>query len=86
MRDGSNSKHYIRDDGGIPNYSVGRRPDDYTQPAVYLGDDKQFVKDNTMQLQVHMIEDRNSGIVSPTLALFLPNAVIAQLTGLVIKA
>lgn len=88
MRDKTDtySKHDIRDDGGIPNYSVGRRPDDYSKPAVYLGDDYQFVKDNSMQLQIHMIQDRKSGVVSPTLALFLPNAVIAQLTNLVIKA
>ena len=88
MRDeeGNTSKHQIRDDGGIPNYSVGRRPQDLAKPATYLGDDYQFRKNNTMQLQVHMIEDLRTGIVSPTLALYIPIEVVGKLTNLVIKA
>ena len=88
MRDapGNTSKHEIRDDGGIPNYSVGRRPKELYKPTIYLGDDEQFKKPNTMQLQVHMIEDTLSGVVSPTLALFLPIEVVSKLTNLVIKA
>ena len=84
--DGSTSKHPIREDGSIPNYSVGRRPQDLSKPAIYLGDDYQFKKANTMQLQVHMIEDTKSGIVSPTLALYLPTEVVGKLTNLVMKA
>lgn len=88
MRDDPNStsKHPIRIDGGIPNYSVGRRPQDLSQDAIYLGDDYQFKKVDTMQLQIHMIEDTNSGIVSPTLALYLPIDVVGQLTNLVMRA
>ena len=88
MRDetGSTSKHPIREDGSIPNYSVGRRPQDLSKPAIYLGDDYQFKKPDAMQLQIHMIEDTKSGIVSPTLALYLPTAVVGKLTNLVMKA
>ncbi len=88
MRDlnGNTSKHHVREDGTIPNYSVGRRPEDYSKPAIYLGDDNQFKKANTMQLQIHMIEDTNSGIISPTLALYLPTEVVSGLTNLVIKS
>lgn len=88
MRDeeGSTSKHLINENGSIPNYSVGRRPQDLLKPPIYLGDDYQFKKDNTMQLQIHMIKDIKSEIVSPTLALYLPTEVVGKLTNLVIKA
>ncbi len=85
MRDGNTSKHTILKDGSIPNYSVGRRPEDSTKPAIYLGDDNQFKKNNTMQLQIHMIEDETSHIVSPTLAIYLPIEVVERLANLVIK-
>lgn len=81
----STSKHPIDEDGRIPNYSVGRRPQDQSKPPIYLGDDYQFRKDGWMQLQVHMIEDTKTGIVSPTLALYLPFDVVGKLTNLVIK-
>lgn len=84
MRDGITSKHKV-DDGDIPEYMVGRRPDDYSKPAVYEGDRNAFVEPNVMQLQIHMIEDTNSGEVSPTLAIYLPKEVIEQLTNLVIR-
>ena len=84
MRDGITSKHAV-DDGDIGNYMVGRRPADYTKPAIYKGDRYQFVKDNNMQLQIHMIEDTNTGIISPTLALYIPKTCIEQLTNLVIR-
>ena len=84
MRDGVTSNHII-DCGHIPNYSVGRRPEDVNQPATYLGDDKQFVKDDKMQLQVHLIHDRLTGINSPAIALYIPKTVIEKLTNLVIQ-
>lgn len=87
MRDklGETSDHDIDSEGKIPNYSVGRRPQDVTKPAVYQGDDNHFVKPDTMQLQIHLIKDKASAIVSPTLALYLPETVISKLTNLVIK-
>ncbi len=87
MRDNKDkpSCHTIGEDNKIPNYSVGRRPQDVTKPPKYRGDDNEFVKPDTMQLQVHMIKDNNSGIISPTLALYIPNTVISVLTNLVIK-
>lgn len=85
MRDGITSKHSVVD-CDIPNYMVGRRPDDVSKPIVYAGDKYQFKKPNVMQLQIHMIEDTNTGIISPTLALYIPKTYIEQLTNLVIRA
>lgn len=84
MRDGETSKHKIVD-GAIPNYMVGRRPDDKSKPAIYNGDRYEFVKDDTMQLQIHTIEDTATGIISPTLALYIPKSCVEALTNLVIK-
>ena len=85
MRDGAFSRHPI-DCGHIPNYSVGRRPKDLKKPAIYLGDDYQFVTPDTMQLQIHTIQDTNTQVDSPTLAFYIPKNVIEQLTNLVIRA
>ena len=87
MRDAKDatSKHSVREDGWIPNYSVGRRPQNLKEPVVYNGDDNEFKKPDTMQLQIHRIEDTNTGIVSPTLALYLPITVVENLTNLVIQ-
>ena len=88
MRDDKNqpSRHEIRDDYTIPNYSVGRRPQDITLPVKYAGDDYQFKKDDTMQIQIHMIQDKKTNITSPTLAIYIPKNVVEKLTNLVIKA
>ena len=83
--DGQYSNHEI-DCGHIPNYSVGRRPQDTRKPVVYRGDDYEFVKDDTMQLQIHNIRDTITGIDSPTLAFYIPKNVIEKLTNLVIQA
>lgn len=84
MRDGEHSVHRI-DEGKIPNYSVGRRPKDKSSPTIYAGDDNQFVEDDVMQLQIHDIEDKNTGFASPALALYIPKRIIEQLTDLVIR-
>lgn len=88
MRDkeGEFSDHTIDEFGHIPNYSVGRRPKDPSRKATYEGDDKHFVKDNVMQLQIHNIKDKITGISSPTLAFYIPKNVIEQLTNLVIQS
>lgn len=86
MRDGITSKHPVKKDTKtISNYFVGRSPKDLSKPANYEGDDKEFIRSNTMQLQIHMIEDKASGFVSPTLAIYLPNEIISKLTGLVVQ-
>lgn len=85
-RNGETSKHPIDDDGSIPNYSVGRRPDDPTRPAIYLGDDNQFKQNDVIQIQIHLIEDTKTGIISPTLSMYLPIDVVSHLTNLVIRA
>lgn len=85
MRDGGKPSEHAAD-GGIPNYSVGRRPKDKSKEATYLGDDYQFVDDNKMQLQIHTIKDTVTQIVSPTLAFYIPRRVIERLTNLVIGA
>ena len=86
MRDGIYSRHDVETDGGIPNYMVGRRPDDLSKPATYKGDSSQFNKDDVMQLQIHMIQDTNTGKVSPALAIHLPKTYIEQLTNLIIRS
>ena len=85
MRAGINSRHSVID-GAIPEYMVGRRPDDYSKPATYAGDKYQFVKDDVMQLQIHMIQDTNTEAISPTLALYIPRVYIEKLTNLVIRS
>jgi len=84
MRDGTTSKHLISN-GSIPNYMTGRRPLDKAKPMIYAGDAYQFKKLDVIQLQVHMIEDTFNKIVSPTLALYIPDAVVEKLTNLVIR-
>lgn len=85
MRDGITSKHAVND-GDIGNYFVGRRPEDYSKPAIYEGDRYQFVKPAVMQLQIHMIEDSVSGTISPALAVYIPKEYIERLTNLVIRS
>lgn len=79
------SEHIIDEFGHIPNYSVGRRPQDKSKAPTYKGDDYEFVKDDVMQLQIHNIKDKNSKISSPTLAFYIPKTVIEKLTNLVIQ-
>lgn len=86
MRDGKTSKHPVnKETKTISNYFVGRNPKDLSKPANYEGDDRHFIKVNTMQLQIHMIEDKETGFISPALALYLPNEIISRLTGLVVQ-
>lgn len=86
MRDGITSKHPInKETKVISNYFVGRSPKDLSKPANYEGDDTEFIRPNIMQLQIHMIEDKETRIVSPTLALYIPNEIISKLTGLVVQ-
>lgn len=86
MRDGKNSRHPVNKETKIiSNYFVGRNPKDLSKPANYEGDDTHFNRPNTMQLQIHMIEDKETGFVSPTLAIYLPNEIISKLTGLVVQ-
>ncbi|MBB5219923.1 hypothetical protein HNP77_002312 [Treponema rectale] len=86
MRDGKTSRHPVNKETKIiSNYFVGRNPKDLSKPANYEGDDTHFNRSNTMQLQIHMIEDKETGFVSPTLAIYLPNEIISKLTGLVVQ-
>lgn len=86
MRDGKTSRHPVNKETKIiSNYFVGRNPKDLSKPANYEGDDTHFNRPNTMQLQIHMIENKETGFVSPTLALYLPNEIISKLTGLVVQ-
>lgn len=87
MRDGITSKHNVNPKNqDIGNYTVGRRPKDSSLPQQYAGDDNQFIRKNIMQIQIHTIEDANTKIVSPTLALYIPNEIIEKLTSLVTRA
>lgn len=88
MRDepGQTSDHDLLENDRITNYSVGRRPKETNKPQVYAGDDKQFCEDGTIQVQIHNIKDKASGIVSPTLAMYIPQDIVAQLNDLVCRA
>ena len=77
MRDGEISVHRI-DNGRINNYSVGRRKN-------YKGDDYQFKKYDTMQLQIHMIQAKDTKVISPALTLYVPEQIVEKLTNLVIR-
>ena len=83
LGDNETSKHPVSD-GYINNYMVGPRPKNQVTP-IYRGDRYEFIRENCMQLQIHKIEDTNTGIVSPMLALYLPNEYIEKLTNLVIR-
>lgn len=84
MRDGEPAKHPVID-GHISNYMVGRRPQDTTKPVVYPGDNNMLVKDDMMQLQIHLIQKKDSDECSHTLALYIPKDYVAQITNLVIR-
>ena len=83
MRYGRVSEHNIVD-GAVKEYMVGRRPED-SEPAIYKGDRYEFVKKDVMQLQIHVLKDRNSDLISPALALYIPTEYIEKLTNLVIR-
>jgi hypothetical protein len=84
--DGSTSDHDIKDGNRIPNYSVGRRPKEKEKPEIYAGDDYQFRREGVMQLQIHNIRDKKRDIVSPTLALYVPQDIIDRITNLIYRA
>lgn len=81
----STSNHDIVDDA-IPNYMVGRRPQDTSKPVVYKGDFYQFIKEDVMQIQIHYIKDNHTQIISPALAVYIPKNYIEKLTNIVIKS
>lgn len=83
MRYGDTSKHFVNPDGRIDNYSVGRRPKDKSKPATYEGDDNQFKRPGVMQVQIHRIEDRGTGQVSPVVSLYIPLEIVSDLANLV---
>lgn len=85
MRYGDTSKHYVADEE-IPNYMVGRRPADYSKPATYAGDREHFKTEDRMQVQIHHIEDKNTGAKSHAIAFYIPKRCIEQLTNLVIRS
>lgn len=83
MRCGATSKHAIDADGRIDNYAVGRRPKDKDKPTVYEGDDNQFKRPGVMQVQIHRIEDRDTGDISPVVSLYIPMEIVSKISGLV---
>jgi hypothetical protein len=84
MRVGEPAVHPVRE-GLISEYMVGRSPLEVTKPQVYPGD-RYIVKSDVMQLQIHQIKKKETDIVSPTLALYLPEKYVSELTGLVVRA
>ena len=84
MRVGAPAVHPVRD-GIVSEYMVGRSPLDLSQPQIYPGD-RYITKNDVMQLQIHQIKKKDTDIVSPTLALYLPESYVSQLTGFVVRA
>ena len=84
IRDGIPAKHPVID-GRIGNYMSGRRPQDINKPVIYPGDHNILVKKDTMQLQIHHIQDKDSEECSYALALYVPTDYVAQITNLVIR-
>ena len=84
MRVGAPAVHPVSD-GFVKEYMVGRSPLDLSKPQIYPGD-RYITKTDVMQLQIHQIKKKGTDIVSPTLALYLPESYITQLTGFVARA
>jgi len=84
MRVGVPAVHPVRD-GIVSEYMVGRSPLDVTKPQIYPGD-RYITKKDVMQLQIHQIKKKDTEIVSPTLAIYLPENYISQITGFVVRA
>lgn len=84
MRKGDTSKHSITVNQNIPEYMVGRRPQDSTLPLRYSGDKTHFLEEGRMQLQIHLIEDSTTKFVSPAFALYTPPNVLELLPNLVV--
>lgn len=84
MRVGAPAVHPVRD-GIVSEYMVGRSPLDLSKPQVYPGD-RYITKKDVMQLQIHQIKKKDTDIVSPTLALYLPEDYMSLLTGFVVRA
>ena len=85
MRYGTTSDHNV-ENGKLNTYFVGRRPKDTTLKATYRGDYYQFVKNDRMQLQIHNIKNKNTGLVSPTLAIYIPEDYMRHLKKLAARA
>lgn len=84
MRDGKLSSHEVCD-GEVINYMVGRRPKEENKPAIYKGDYREFERDGALQIQIHTIEDKKTKIVSPALAIRIPDDYLEKLTNLVLR-
>ena len=84
IRDGIPAVHPVID-GHISNYMSGRRPQDKTKPMIYPGDQNMLTKNDVMQLQIHLIQKKDSDECSPTLALYVPIDYVAKITNLVIR-
>lgn len=86
MRYKKPSRHFVNDDGRIDNYVVGRRPKEKEKPSIYLGDDNQFKRPSVMQVQLHLIQDKNTNDISPVLSLYIPPEIADRLADLVSRA
>jgi len=84
MRDGGKPAVHPVIDGEVSEYMVGRRPQDKNKPIIYNGD-RYITRPNRLQLQIHRIEKKGTNIVSPTLALFIPQEYMSRITDLVIR-
>ena len=79
MRSNTTSKHEIHN-GRIPEYMVGKNPGDLGD---YKGDRYHFNGENIL-FQIHYIEDLRTGLISPTLAFYIPNSIFTKLTDIII--
>lgn len=84
MRDGGLPATHPVIDGEVGEYMVGRRPQDKNKPQIYAGD-RYITKSDRLQLQIHNIQKKDTNIVSPTLALFIPQEYMSKITDLVIR-
>jgi len=84
MRDGGQPAIHPVIDGEVGEYMVGRRPQDKDKPQIYAGD-RYITRPNRLQLQIHSIQKKGTNIVSPVLALFIPQEYMSKITNLVIR-
>ena len=84
---GEDSTHSIDNSNRIPNYFVGRRPQNVPEHQLTYHGDYKYHRDNVITIQIHSIVKKESlDEMSPSLAIYVPDSISGKLKNLVTPA
>lgn len=85
MRNYEKSYHNIREDYKIPNYFVGRRPENVSEELCTYKGDRKYCSDNNITVQIHRIVNKlNNREENPVLAIHIPDCLLEKLKNIII--